>query len=189
VLGDRGEAPSLRGAAALRLGTRFPMKAPGILITHMSDPDPLVRAQCIEALGLARAAGAEISSRIERYVGDPSLMVRWVAALTLAGMQAPAGEQALRDLVEDPATETMVQPHIGLAMYALSRHDLDTARGSLENALAAQPYNTHALLMLADVHARQGRVDRAVALLDELLRFEPHNRRARQRRNALGPRK
>jgi tetratricopeptide (TPR) repeat protein len=55
----------------------------------------------------------------------------------------------------------------------------------LERALELQPYNADALVLLADLYARQGAWDRTRALVEEALRFDPQHRGARQRLNAL----
>ena len=173
VLADTSEAPSLRGAAALRLAQRFAEDAPQILTPYASDRHELVRAQVIDALkDMPTDAVIPVAQAL---VDDDSLMVRKAAALALATHQTPGGEAAALALTKNPGTDTMVLPYIALGMYAMSRDDLDGAETVLERALDLQPYNINALLLLAQINADMHQMARARQYAREVLHFAPRH--------------
>src|SRR6185295_6085767 len=53
VIDDPSEAPTLRGACAELLAQRFAGDAARVLLPHLHDRDPLLRAKIVEALGYA----------------------------------------------------------------------------------------------------------------------------------------
>ncbi len=186
VVADRDEAPTLRGAAAVLLGQRFPADAPAALVPLLDDPDPLVRVRAVEGLGFARARGA--ASRLARLAtSDPALAVRHFATLTLFDLgEAARAEEAARALARDPASEALPQPHVLLALAAGRRRDLDGARRELERALALIPYNADNLVLYADLLVAMGKRTEARAALEEALRFAPRHPGAEGRLQALG---
>jgi hypothetical protein len=171
VIRDTTEAPSLRGAAAILLGQRFPSDAAGVIAPLLGDRDPLVRSRFIEALGYANARTS--ADDVARLVGDPSVQVRQMAALVLSSFHDPRADRAIEKLAADPATRNLARPHILLALAAANRGDLDTAQRELLFVVDEVPYDSNALVMLADVAMRRG--DRAAAKgwLEEALRFNP----------------
>lgn len=186
VVRDRSEAPTLRGAAAVLLGQRFPRAAASILAPLVDDPSEVVRARVLEGLGSTRdPAGAYAAAR---HAGDPSLQVRQNAALVLASFRDPRGEEALRKLANDPATKGLFRPHVMLALAAANRGDFATATREIDTAIAIAPYVADALVFRADLDARKGDLTAAKRELGEALRFDPSHRGALGRMAALAGR-
>jgi tetratricopeptide (TPR) repeat protein len=183
VLADTAEAPTLRGAAADLIGQRFPHDAPAALVPLLHDANPLVRTKALEGLGFANAQAT--AAAIAPLTRDPSLQVRHMAALVLATFNAPGSEDALRALVRAPESEGLVQPHVMLGLAAAKRGAFDEASQQLERSLELMPYNTSALVMLADVYARQGKLELARERLEEALRFDPTQKGALDRLQAM----
>ncbi len=179
VIEDRGESNILRGACALLLGQRFPRAAAETLAPLLDDPDPLVRANFIEGLGHAHAMSA--ANDVAQHVEDSSVQVRQMAAMVLTSFNDPRGVAALQKLANDPATTTLVRPHMMLASQFARRGELDAAKAELQKVLAVMPYVPDALVMLADVDVRQGHRDEARASLEEALRFNPSHEGAKRR--------
>lgn len=177
VVGDREEAPTLRGAAALLLAQRFGPSVGVSLRTLLSDPSAVVRTQAAGALALSRApASADGLFGLSR---DSSLSVRQSAALTLAALNDPRAASALHALADDPASSGLVQPHVHLGLLAGRAGNFTEAARQFEEALRLQPYNATPLLALADIDARQGNWDSARSRLLEVLRFDPQSTSAR----------
>ncbi len=183
VVRDSGEAPTLRGAAAVLLGQRFPREASAILVPLLDDESPVVRARLIEALGYARARDA--AGALERYANDPSVAVRQNAALVLVSLGQPSGEAAAQRLAGNPLTRNLFRPHVVRAIAAGNRGELDAAAEEITSALTQVPYATDALVFLADLHARRGDLPAARRELEEALRFDPRHRGAKSRLEAM----
>jgi hypothetical protein len=178
VLADASEAPILRAAAAELFAQRFPSDG-AALVPLLGNADPLVRAKAAAALGYTRAL--DTRDALAPLTHDASVFVRQAAALTLATFGDPRGATALWALAGDPVTSALPTPHLGLGILALRRGETGTARTELEKTIALQPYQTQALLDLADLSAKQGQLPQARAWLDEVLRFEPNHRGAQKR--------
>jgi len=183
VVRDRDEAPTLRGAAALLLGQRFPREASATLVPLLYDPDPLVRSRFIEALGYAQARDA--ADAIAPFASDSPLPVRQMAALVLSSFGDARGLAACRLLMNVPKTSKLVRPHVALAIDAANHNDLDTAERELKTAVAEVPYLTDALVMLADIRMRRHDPAGAKEYLEEALRFNPQHRGANGRLAAM----
>jgi HEAT repeats/Cytochrome c554 and c-prime len=179
VVADTQEAPSLRGAAALLLAFQFPQTASQALLPLLGDPSDVVRSKAAVALGLCGARSAALS--LTPLLRDPALSVRQAAALTLAGFQQPEGEHALRDLAGGSDSRWLPQPHLTLALVEERRGAWDAAETELTKALELQPYNSAALISLADLQARKQRWADVQATLHEALRFDPQSVPARSR--------
>ncbi|HEV7425230.1 MAG TPA: ammonia-forming cytochrome c nitrite reductase subunit c552 [Thermoanaerobaculia bacterium] len=182
VVRDAGEAPSLRGAAAVILGQRFGTAAGDVITPLLHDPNQVVRARFIEALGYANAR--QSADAIASLVDDSAIRVRQNAALVLASFDDARAPAALSKLATNPATTHLSRPHILRGIGAANRGEFDTAIHELEFALQDAPYATDALVLLADIYARRGDVPHARALLEEALRFDPGHRGARARLEA-----
>ncbi|MEA2329401.1 MAG: hypothetical protein QOE68_4360, partial [Thermoanaerobaculia bacterium] len=182
VVRDTSEAPTLRGAAAVILAQRFGAAAADVITPLLHDPNEVVRARFVEALGYANAR--QSADAVASLVDDPSVRVRQNAALVLASFGDPRARDALTKLIADPATTHLVRPHILRGIGAANRGELDAAIRELEFALNDAPYATGALVLLADIYARRGDVPRAKALLEEALRFDPSHRGAKARLEA-----
>jgi len=187
VVRDSSEAPTLRGAAAVLLGQRFPAAAADVIDPLLHDTNEVVRARFVEALGYANAR--QSADAVASLIDDPSIRVRQNAALVLASFDDPRAPAALAKLAGDPATAHLVRPHILRGIGAASRGDFDVAIRELEFALNDAPYATDALVLLADIYARRGDVPHARALLEETLRFNPSHRGARARLDAASARR
>ncbi len=184
VVADPAEASTLRGAAVQLLAQRFPHASPESLRPLLRDPSVLVRAQTVEALGMAAARST--AADMVALLGDPSLTVRHVTALVLASFGDARGYDALRTLASDPATSGLVQPHVLLGMEAMHRGDLATAESELAQATTLMPYHAGAQVLLADIHARAGHANAARERLEEALTFDPQNASATRRLDAMG---
>jgi tetratricopeptide (TPR) repeat protein len=179
VVHDNHESGILRGACALLLGQRFPSDAGATIAPLLDDSDPLVRADFIEALGHARAS--QFAGDIARHLDDSAVQVRQMAAMVLTSFGDPRGVQALQRLANDPATTTLVRPHMMLANQFMRRGNLDGAAAELRKVLDVMPYVPDALVMLADIDVRQGHREAARADLEEALRFNPAHDGAKKR--------
>jgi hypothetical protein len=186
VVRDSSEAPTLRGAAAVLLAQRFAAAAADVIAPLLHDPDQVVRARFVEALGYANAR--QSADAVASLVDDPSIRVRQNAALVLASFGDPRARPALVKLTGDPATTHLVRPHILRGIGAANRGELDDAIRELEFALNDAPYATDALVLLADIYARRGDIGRAKSLLEEAVRFEPGHRGAKARIDAMSSR-
>jgi len=183
VIGDRNEAPSLRGAAAILLAQRFPQAARVSIPMSLPDRSPLVRSRFIEAIGYSR--DRSLANDVAKYVDDGSVHVRQMAALVLASFGDARGEAAIRRLATDARTRALIRPHISLAITAANRGDLDTAQRELEFVVSEAPYVTDSLVMLGDIRARRGDFAGARSWFEEALRFDPSHRGANARMRAL----
>jgi len=183
VLEDRAETPTLRAAAGILLGQRFPKDAAASIVPLLHDRDPLLRSRLIEALGYARATGS--ADAVAALLDDPAVKVRERAAVVLTMFHDRRGEPALERLVRDPATATLVWPHLLLGTAAGQRGDLDRATLEMNRALDIVPYLPDALVFLADINMRRHDPARARAYLTEALTFDPRHRGARGRLAAL----
>jgi hypothetical protein len=182
VVRDSAEAPTLRGAAAVILGQRFPAAAADVIAPLLHHPDQLVRARFVEALGYANAR--QSADAVASLVNDPAIRVRQNVALVLASFGDSRAPAALVKLTSDPATTHLVRPHILRGIGAANRGEFDAAIRELNIALNDSPYAVDALVLLADIYARRGDVPHAKSLLEEALRFDPSHRGARARINA-----
>jgi hypothetical protein len=186
VLQDRSEAPSLRGAAAVLLGQRFPGDASRILSPLLQEPDPLLRSRVVEALGYARSGDA--ADAIAALLLDPSIPVRQMSAMVLASLGDPRGKAAIEALTRNPATQALVRPHIMMGIDYANRGDFDRAEAELHEALRETPYLPDALVLLADISMRRQNPVQARADLEEALRFDPSHRGAIKRLHMIdGP--
>jgi tetratricopeptide (TPR) repeat protein len=176
VVADGGEAPTLRGAAALWLAMRFPREAAGPIARALADPSLVLKQRLAAALAIAPSR--EGVDALRPSLQDPSLAVRAAAALALGTLGTPEGEVAVRGLATDPASAGLVRPHVLLAAMARRRGNLPEVAVELERALDLQPYSAEVLLQIADVQVRQGNWPAARASLEEALRFDPQNRDA-----------
>jgi HEAT repeat protein len=183
VVRDSAEAPTLRGAAAVILAQRFGAAAAGVITPLLHDPNQLVRARFVEALGYANSR--QTADAVASLVDDPSIRVRQNAALVLASFGDSRAPAALAKLTGDPATTHLVRPHILRGIGAANRGEFDAAIRELDVALNDAPYATDAIVLLADIYARRGNVPRAKSLLEEALRFDPSHRGAKARINAI----
>jgi HEAT repeats/Cytochrome c554 and c-prime len=183
VLHDAAEAPTLRGVAGILLAQRFPDDAAAAILPHLHDRDPLLRSRLIEALGYARAAAS--ANAIASLLDDPNVKVRERAAVVLSMFHDPRAEPALQRLASDPATTTLVWPHILLGTAAGQHNDLPRAEQEMQRALALTPYLTDALVFLADIDMRRHDRAGARANLEEALRFDPQHRGANGRLRAI----
>jgi len=179
VTGDASEAPSLRGAAALLLAGRFPGAAPTALRPLLQSPEALLRTRGATGLALARASGE--APALLPLLHDRDLQVRRSAAVALESLGSREGEEALRALADDPDTEGLVEPHVELGLAAARRGQWAAAEAELTRSLDLRPYNSAALVALADVQARLGKWDRVRADIEEALRFDPQNAAALRR--------
>jgi hypothetical protein len=184
VLRDAAEAPTLRGAAALTLASRFPHEASGALGAALRDADPVLKTRLCAAVAMAPTQDGVAA--LLPLTRDPSLPVRHAAAVALGTLGTPEGEAALESLSKDPRSDGLVRPQVLLAMYAGRRGDLEGAAARLQKALGLQPYQADALVMLAQIRARQGRRAEARAALEEALRFDPQSPPAREGLRVLG---
>jgi hypothetical protein len=183
VVRDSTEAPTLRGAAAVILGQRFPAAAAEVIAPLLHYSNDVVRARFVEALGYANARNS--ADAVASLASDPSIRVRQNVALVLASFGDPRAPAALLKLTSDPATTHLVRPHILRGIGAANRGEFDAAIRELEFALNDAPYATDALVLLADIYARRGDVPRAKSLLEEALRFDPSHRGAKARLAAI----
>ncbi|MFL6246082.1 MAG: HEAT repeat domain-containing protein [Thermoanaerobaculia bacterium] len=180
---DGSEAPTLRGAAAILLGQRFPNAAAPILTPLVDDRSEVVRARVLEGLGSTR--NPAVADAAARHVDDPSLQVRHMAAIVLSFLNDPRGEAALQRLANDPATHGLFRPHVMLSIAAANRGDFATAEREIDAALAAAPYVADALVFRADLDARKGDFAATRSELEEALRFDPSHRGALRRLESL----
>jgi hypothetical protein len=174
VVADADEAPTLRGAAAVLLGQRFP-DAIDAVRPLLHDVDPLLRHRAVEAIAAARARSA-VPALVPLAAGDPSLSVRQFATLTLFDLGAAGdAEKAARALIADPDGDALPQLHVLLSVAAGRRHQLDEARRQLDRALALAPYDAPNLVLSADLDRVRGDEAAAAAALEEALRFSPRD--------------
>jgi hypothetical protein len=177
VIADHAEAPTLRGAAAIVLARRGGPQVARALLPLLASPDLVLRAKGAEALGVARAAGA--ADALVARLSDPSLRVRYAAALALQDVGDPRAEAALRQLADAPASAHLMVPHFELGRALAGRGELAAARAELTWVARLTPYFTDGLVELAAVAAAQGDRVEAQARLAQALALEPHHARGR----------
>jgi hypothetical protein len=178
VVQDTSEAPTLRGACAVLLAQRFPGDASRVLVPLLHDPDQLVRAKLLEALGYAHTTDA--TEPIASLINDPKLPVRQMAALVLASYGDQRGFDALEKL-----PRALFRPHIMLAIRAANSGDYERANRELDVAIGEVPYAVDALVLRGDIAARRGDFAQAKSWFEEALRFNPSHRGALARMAAL----
>jgi hypothetical protein len=84
VVGDPGEAPILRGAAAVLLAQRFPDDAAGAIAPLLRDADALLRARAASAHGHAHPPAQVVDRLAVLARSDPALAVKQAAITSLA---------------------------------------------------------------------------------------------------------
>jgi hypothetical protein len=183
VLNDTSEATTLRAVAGILLGQRFPEGAADAIVPHLHERDPLLRSRLVEALGYAKAAGSV--DAIASLLDDPNVKVRERAAVVLTMFRDPRAEAALQRLASDPATTTLVWPHVLLGTAAAQHNDLDRGEQEMHRALQYEPHLVDALVFLADIRMRRHDRAQARAYLEEALRFNPRHRGATGRLRAI----
>jgi hypothetical protein len=183
VVRDASEAPTLRGAAAILLGQRFPGQAAAILAPLAGERSEVVRARVLEGLSFTRNPAA--ADAAARHLDDPSLQVRQIAAMVASSFHDARGDAALQRLAGDPATRGLFRPHVMLSVAAANRGDFQTAEREIDTAIAAAPYVADALVFRADIDARKGDFAGAARELEEALRFDPSHRGALRRLQSL----
>lgn len=104
-----------RGSAFSDPVTRSALRerAISLLVDATASPDPMIRANSIEAL---QPAPGRVESLAMSALSDPNLGVRAVAAMTLGELRVQRAAEALRPLLRDPSP--MVRAS---AIYALTR--------------------------------------------------------------------
>lgn len=145
------EDPAIRTAAAHALAW-FPEEAPALLpsLTSLAgDPDPVVAATALVALGLLAEPGTEgVVPLLEAALGDPGELVRWGAATALARLNGPAAghrvAEELRCRLVRPAERGDEIPFFdgdvrGYAALSLCLFDDAYADGTFTALLAALP--------------------------------------------------
>ena len=171
VIGDPAEAPTLRGAAAVTLGRRGGPRAAGVLTRLLDDPNVVLRAKAAEALADAKAPTA--GDALARHLDDPSLRVRLATSLALYDLHDQRGEPALRHLAEDPASSSLVIPHLELGQAAGARKDWQMAKRELLWVVRLWPFYADAIVQLAAVEHELGNDVAARARVDQALQLEP----------------
>jgi len=142
------EGGQLRFTALLELGRLGDPRSAPAVIPFLDQPDPLLRQGAASAL--QSLPGAATVEALEGVLGDPSLELRGMAAISLSHLGSAAGAHVLVDLV-DPATyeairaveprkyadPTLVQNSRVYAVQALARlgrdEDLGLLRGLAED--------------------------------------------------------
>lgn len=134
------------------------------------------------ALGRAQAAqgeDAQAQASMERAVAlQPALPGAWLA---LADLRFSRGDGAGADAAYlQHVRHSVRDPVLMAAADALARGDLPDAETRLRARLSAQPGDVAALRMLAELGARLGRNEEAIALLEQALARAPGFDAARQ---------
>jgi hypothetical protein len=182
VVTDSLEAPTLRVAAATLLAVAYPREAVTILAPLLNDTERVLRAGIAYALGYLPIDEAQkVVPWVRPLVHDSYLPARESAALLLAFANAPDGEEALRTLADDPATQDLPQPHYELAIRAGRRGALAEAETELQKTLDRQFYHTFALVALADLYEARQQPELAHQALVEAIRFGGPDPRVEQR--------
>ncbi len=83
-----------------RIGTDRSSVAGGALVKHLSDADPLVRSEIVDALGMLGYKPA--ASAVRSLLRDPSALVRASAAETLGDLGDPSALEDLELALADP---------------------------------------------------------------------------------------
>ncbi|WP_394851202.1 tetratricopeptide repeat protein [Pendulispora rubella] len=182
VMADDTEAAIVRGAAAQLLAERFPKEAHAI-VPLLRATDPLLRTRAVQALGMAETKNS--ADDVARLSRDPSPFVREASALVLAQFGDGRAESNLRALTSAAPANALPRPHAILGFALSKRGQLDDAIKELERAVDIQPYFVDALVVLADLYAKQNRLDQTRARLEEALRFDAQNPAVKQRLRVL----
>jgi HEAT repeat protein len=200
LLGQPSTPPILRIKAARLLGETGSPRATAVLLSSLSDPDPLIRLAVIGGLGLLRdvdavpALAARLDSDLPRLqaaaawalgeIGDTSALASLVQFLA-SGRDVPAAVRALGRLGDPRAAAVLFPllqpPERGVAEYVLEALARLKAPGTLEalvrvlegadEALAAEA--ARALSILGDPRAipsLEARLPGAKPLLEADLR-------------------
>jgi len=183
VAADEDESSLLRSGAAQLLAERFPKEA-HVLVPLLRSADPLMRTRVVQALGVAEAKGS--ADDIAKLVRDPSPFVREASALVLAQFGDSRAESSLRTLTRGAPTSALPRPHAVLGFALSKRGQLEEATKELERAVDLQPYFVDALVVLADLYAKQNKLDQTRARLEEALRFDGQNQAVKNRLRVLG---
>ena len=183
VVRDAHEAPLLRAFAAELLGQRFAPEAGQVLPELLGVEDEYLRSRVISGLSAAKARGS--AEAVAKRLNDSSVVVREFAAMLLTAWGDVRGQAALEKLATDPATKSLVRPHLALAQRAIGAKRFDTARKELAMVLTSMPYSVNALVLEADLAMQRRDVPAAQAALEEALRFDPASAAAAKRLDVI----
>lgn len=106
--------------------------------------------------------------------GGPESGLRRVASLVEGTASATAARTALGELAEDHPDSRAV--HYAIANLSAQAGDPEAALAALERALAIDPDYTDALVLRANIHIEQGRVEQGLDQLAAAYRKRPANR-------------
>ena len=137
------------------------------------DADPVQAAAALDAL-LAGASPVEQLARVDRLIaraGDNRLARERKAALLARTGALRDAWAVLEQLHREAPGDAGLMRRLVTAMHAL--RDDQASRRVLEGWLAAHPRDHAARLMLAQVETEQGRPQKAIALLTELVEERP----------------
>lgn len=176
---------AVRGAAA---PTRTTQAVPAItptqinaLIGAAADPEPVVRAAALRALGATAQRDRVLGPVLARLV-DSSRVVRARAAEVLASLgvvelPGKAGDALLRAQGDYVASLQMfpdvASNHATLGWFQAERGQVDAARTALDSALKVEPKYAFPWVVKGVISAREGRFVEAVGFWKKAREIEP----------------
>ena len=151
------------------------------LIGAAADPEPVVRAEAVNAL-LATGDRARVLSPLAARLVDSSRVVRARAAeallvLGVAELPGPAGEALIR--AQDDYAMALGQfpdiagNHAALAWLEVERQRLAPAHAALDAAIRLDPRLARAWVIKGVIAARENRFDEAISLWRKAKALEP----------------
>ncbi len=171
-----------RATAVLLLGEDGGPEAQGAIEGASMDPDPLVRAAAMDALGQA-APEDRLRLALPR-IEDPVRAVRISAARVLApvasSVRSPAAREALDRAVAEYVEAELTnadrpEAHLNLGNFYGELGLFDDAESSFRRALAIDPAHVQAYVNLADLCRARGRDDEGERLLLEAIAAMPQH--------------
>jgi O-antigen ligase/tetratricopeptide (TPR) repeat protein len=169
ILCPKCEAAHVEAARELwRLGRRSQALVEWRTVLALS---PLRLTSTFTELDAAGASGSELVSLADERNRE-----------TLSRLLLGRGKiAAARDVMASSTQKDTIEFHLVQAQIALDAKDLPAARAASSAALAAAPQDPRAFLMAADVDAREGKRDEAIATLTRGLKSEPTDIELNQR--------
>jgi len=140
------------------------------------NPRDVAPALAIARIHIAQGRTLEAVDVAERLrtarPDDLNARLVLIEALTNAGQRARAIEQAEAAIARWP---NVAAPRVALGMLQAAEGHNDQARGILSKALQLEPTSIPAVRALTDLDVRAGRIQSAVARVDNMLRQQPEN--------------
>ena len=174
---DTDRAPMVR-ATAIQLLRGYPSPSTvNALKSTLTDPDPLIRLQAVEASHIVDAS--QQWPLLRPLLTDSVRAVRVHAAQALSGMdrqQLSANDQTMLQAALEEYKKTQYinadhqTAHLNLGVLASNAGEFEAAEAAYRKAIEIEPLFPYAYINLADLYRQQGREQEAERVLRSALK-------------------